>query len=120
MFDAKVNQLIENMKPAAVLELIRGGANPLDIPLDELNRQLEEIREERGISSEERYSRFLWQMDRAGEISKEERMGYIGVYRLLNQVQKADGAAIGAVIGTGQELTLGNLLTQVALEKEKV
>lgn len=119
MFDAKVNQLIENMKPAAVLELIRGGANPLDIPLDELNRQLEEIREERGISSEERYSRFLWQMDRAGEISKEERMGYIGVYRLLNQVQKADGAAIGAVIGTGQELTLGNLLTQVRTRKGK-
>jgi hypothetical protein len=119
MFDAKVNQVIENMKPSAVLELIRRGGKPLDTPLDELNRELEEINQEKGINSEERYSRFLWQMEKAGQISEEERMGYIGVYRLLNQVQKTDGAAIGAVIGTGQELTLGNLLTQVRTRKGK-
>lgn len=119
MFDAKVNQLIENMRPAAVLELIRRGENPLDTPLDELNQKLEEIIQEKGISSEERYSRFLWQLEKAGEITSDERMGYIGVYRLLNQIQKADGAAIGAVIGTGQELTLGNLLTQVRTRKGK-
>lgn len=119
VFDAKVNRVVDNMKPAIVLELIRRGENPLDMPLDQLNWELEEIQKEKGISSEERYSRFLWQMEKSGEITKEERMGYIGVYRLLNQLQKADGAAIGAVIGTGQELTLGNLLTQVRTKKSK-
>ncbi len=116
-FDAKVNRVIENMKPATVLELIRRGDNPLDMPLDELNKELEEIQEEQGISPEERYSRFLWQMEKSGQITPEERSGYIGVYRLLNQIQKADGAAIGAVMETGQELTLGNLLTQVRTKK---
>lgn len=119
IFDAKVNQVIENMKPTAVLELIRRGENPLNKPLDELNQELEEIQKEKGISSEERFSRFLWQMEKDGQVTQEERMGYIGVYRLLNQLQKTDGAAIGAVMETGQELTLGNLLTQVRTQKGK-
>ncbi len=117
LFDAEVNRVIDNMKPTAVLELIRRGENPLDMPLDELNRELEEIREEKGISPEERYSRFLWQLEKSGQITEEERAGYIGVYRLLNQIQKADGAAVGAVLETGQEMTLGNLLKQARTRK---
>lgn len=119
VFDAKVNRVIDNMKPAVVLELIRRGENPLDMPLDKLNFELEEIQKEKGISSEEKYSRFLWQMEKDGQITPNERKGYIGVYRLLNQLQKADGAAVGAALGTGQELTLGNLLTQVRTRKGK-
>jgi len=119
VFDAKVNRVIDNMKPAVVLELIRRGENPLDMPLDELNFELEEIQGEKGISSEEKYSRFLWQMEKDGQITQDERKGYIGVYRLLNQLQKADGAAVGAVVETGQELTLGNLLTQVRTRRGK-
>jgi len=117
LFDAEVNRVIDNMKPTAVLELIRRGENPLDMPLGELNRELEEIREEKGISPEERYSRFLWQLEKSGQITEEERAGYIGVYRLLNQIQKADGAAVGAVLETGQEMTLGNLLKQARTRK---
>lgn len=119
VFDAKVNRVIDNMKPATVLELIRRGDNPLDMPLDELNQELQEIQKEKGISTEERYSRFLWQMEKSGEITKEERKGYIGVYRLLNQIQKTDGAVVGAVLEAGQELTLGNLLTQARTRKGK-
>lgn len=118
IFDEKVNRVIDNMKPSVVLELIRKGENPLDIPLDELNRELEEIRQGKEISSEERYSRFLWQMEKSGDIDENERKGYIGVYRLLNQLQKTDGAVIGAVLETGQEMTLGNLLTQARTRKK--
>lgn len=119
LFDAKVNRGIDNMKPAVVLELIRRGKNPLELPLDELNQELEEIQAEKEISSEERYSRFLWQMEKSGQMTQEERMGYIGVYRLLNQLQKTDGAVIGAVMESKQELTLGNLLTQARTRKGK-
>lgn len=118
-FDARVNQVIENMKPSTVLECIRRGVNPLEIPLDELNGQLEEINKEKAVSEEERYSRFLWQMEKNGQISEEERSGYIGVYRLLHQIEKTDGAVIGAVLEAGQELTLGNLLTQARTRKGK-
>lgn len=118
IFDEKVNRVIDNMKPAVVLELIHRGENPLNLPLDELNQKLEEIRQEKDISSEERYSRFLWQMEKSGDIDENERKGYIGVYRLLHQLQKTDGAVIGAVLETGQEMTLGNLLTQARTRKK--
>lgn len=116
-FDAKVNQLIENMKPSTVLELIHRGENPLEIPLDRLNEELEQINDESGAVSQEKYSRYLWQLEKNHQITQEERAGYIGVYRLLNQIEKSDGAVIGAVIESQQELTLGNLLTQARTMK---
>ena len=118
IFDEKVNRVIDNMKPSVVLELIHRGENPLNTPLDELNQELEEIIQEKEVSSEERYSRFLWQMEKSGNIDENERKGYIGVYRLLSQLQKTDGAVIGAVLETGQEMTLGNLLTQARTRKK--
>lgn len=115
--DAKVNQLFENIKPTTVLSLIRTGNNPLDMPIDELNEQLKEINEENGITEEEKYSRFIWKLEKNNEITQEERTGYIGMYRLLNQLQSLDGAEIGAVMESNQELTLGNLLTQSRTRK---
>ncbi|MCD7824527.1 MAG: DUF6240 domain-containing protein [Clostridiaceae bacterium] len=116
-FDAKVNQVIDSMKPAAVLELIRRGVNPLNISLDELQEQLDQISSETDVSGTEKYSRFLWQMERDGLITEDERSGYIGIYRLLNQIEKTDGAVIGAALEANQELTLGNLLTQARIRK---
>ncbi len=117
--DARVNFMIASMKPSIVMELIRQGRNPLDIPLDELNQQLQEIEEEQGVSSEEKYSRYLWQLEQENGITASEREGYIGIYRLLNQIEKTDGAAIGAVLDADKELTLGNLLTAVRTIKGK-
>lgn len=117
VFDSKVNQVIENMKPATVLELIRQGENPLDMPIDELNEKLKQINEEKGIDDQEKYSRFLWQLEKSNQITENERAGYIGVYRLLHQIQQSDGAVIGALMGAKQELTLGNLLTQARTRK---
>lgn len=117
IFDAKVNQLIDNMKPSTVLELIRRGDNPLNTPLDELNEKLQKINEEKNVTEEEKYSRFLWQLERDGQISEEERSGYIGIYRLLRRIEKSDGVAIGALVESGQEVTLGNLLTQIRIKK---
>ncbi len=117
VFDSKVNQVIENMKPATVLELIRRGENPLDMPIDELNEKLKQINEEKGIDDQEKYSRFLWQLEKSNQITENERAGYIGVYRLLHQIEQSDGAVIGALMGAKQELTLGNLLTQARIRK---
>lgn len=119
VFDSKVNQLIDNMKPATVLELIRQGENTLVMPIDELNEKLKQINEEKGIDDHEKYSRFLWQLEKSHQITEDERAGYIGVYRLLHQVEQSDGAVIGALMGAKQELTLGNLLTQARIRKIK-
>ncbi len=56
-------------------------------------------------------------MEKSNQITEDERAGYIGVYRLLHQIEQSDGAVIGALMGAKQELTLGNLLTQARTRK---
>lgn len=112
-WDAEVQRLIKLMKPQAVLEMIREGKDPLNTPIAELNEQLSEKNQERGTSEEERYARYLWQLERQGKIEEAERREYIGIYRLLHQIEKSDGAAIGAVLQAGQQMDLGHLRTAV-------
>ena len=45
------------------------------------------------------------------EISKEDKDAYIGVYRLIQMVEKGDRKAIGAVMKQGSEVTMRSLLT---------
>ena len=51
------------------------------------------------------------------DISPEEKKAYIGIYRLLNNVQKTNGAAIGQLIHADKEVTLKNLLSAVTTIK---
>lgn len=116
-YDLKVNTLLENMKPAVTVNLIKEGINPLDTPIDTLNALAEQVSEELGATDDEKYSEFLWKLEKQQEITEEERKAYIGVYRLLNNIEKTDGAAIGSVINTNQDMTLNNLLTAVRTMK---
>lgn len=117
MFDSSLNRVIDNMKPSVVLDMIRQGENPLELTVPQLEQQTDDLLDKQDTSSEEKYSRFLWQLERQGGISEEEREGYIGIYRLLNNIQKTDGAAIGSVLKTDREVTLGNLLQAVRTMK---
>lgn len=112
-YDASLNRIIDNMKPSIVLDIIRKGSNPLNKSIEELDDELKNIATEKGVTPEEKYSRYLWQLERSNAITEQERDGYIGVYRLLNNIEKTDGAAIGAVIQSKREMTLGNLLSAV-------
>lgn len=118
-YDSKVTALLKDLHPAATVELIKRGINPINTPIDELNKQIEQIRNELGITDEEKYSTYLWKLEKENSISEEERKTFIGIYRLLNKVEKSDGAAIGSVINAGQELTMSNLLTAVRTAKGK-
>lgn len=116
-YDNQVQQLMEGLKPAVTLEMIKSGVNPLETPIEEVNQQIEEIQKEIGPTDEEKYSEFLWKLDKKDALTAEERKAYIGMYRLLNQVEKSDGAAIGSVIKAGKALTLDNLMTAVKTSK---
>ena len=35
-----------------------------------------------------KYSRYLYNLERSGEVSETEREAYIGIYRLLNQIER--------------------------------
>ena len=107
---------IRELKPATVAGLIKSGLNPLDMSMEELFKVSKEINE-KIISSEEKYSRYLYKLERAGEVSEPEREAYIGIYRLLNQIEKGDDAAIGSVSLANQSLTLRKMLSAVRTGK---
>lgn len=116
--DERVQRTFANLTPATVREMIHQGINPLDTDLDTLNKQAEAIRGENTDGDNERFSEYLWKLEHNNEISQEERESYIGIYRLISQVEKTDGAAIGALMAQGTELTMRNLLTAVRSSKK--
>lgn len=110
--DEEVQRAFASMTPKVTLEMIRRGVNPLDMELPELNRVAREIQSDIGDENE-RFSKYLWKLEQNKEISEEERSAYIGIYRLIAQVEKTDGAAIGALMAQGADVTMRSLLTAV-------
>lgn len=107
---------LKELKPATVAGLIKSGLNPLDMDMEELLEVAKEINE-KIIPSDEKYSRYLYKLEKSGEINEAEREAYIGIYRLLNRIEKGDAAAVGSVSLTGQSLTLRNMLSAVRTRK---
>ena len=116
--DMEMQKLFRNLTPAATLELIREGKNPLDMEITQLNQAVETIQAETGEKEQERFSKFLWKLEQNQEISEQERDSYIGIYRLIAQVEKTDGAAIGALLNQGADITMRNLLTAMRSAKK--
>ncbi|RDY31258.1 DUF6240 domain-containing protein [Lachnotalea glycerini] len=118
--DAAVNNTISNLTPNVVLKMIRDGMNPLDTNIDELNSQINEIKSELSEDkTQEKYSEFLWRMEKNDAITSEERDAFIGMYRLINNVEKTDGQVIGSLVNQNADITLNNLLTGVRNIKNK-
>ncbi len=117
--DNEYQYLLKNLTPRTVLHCIREGINPLDTDIQTLNDRLEKINEKIGPTKEEKFSEFLWKLDNSGEISAEERDAYIGIYRLINMVNRGDGAALGALVNQDAPVTLKNILTAARSFKSK-
>ncbi len=113
--DETVTSVIDKMKPAAVLDMIRNGINPLEKSFDEISKFLDEriVHTEGFEKASENYAEFLYALDKTKEITAEERETYIGIYRMLDKIEKKDGAAIGSVVNTESELDFANLLSAV-------
>ena len=110
--DEKLMSTVEKLKPGAVLNMIRAGHNPLKMTLDELSNELSG-QDREPSKQEEKYARFLYKLEKNAEITSEERESFIGIYRLFNTLKMTDNAAIGAVLETGAEMTIENLLSAV-------
>ena len=112
----QVEDVIKSMTPQKTLAMIRDGVNPLTMDLEELEQYLNQL-DHTPEEEMTKYSRFLYELEKNGQISDSEREAYIGVYRLFHQIEKSDGAVIGNLIAQGADLTLGNLLTAVRSRK---
>lgn len=108
--DRQVSAVVDRLTPKNVLQMIRDGVNPLEKTFDELGSYFSQNHESYEEEVED-YSRFLYQLERKKDVTEEERKAYIGIYRMVYQVEREDGAAVGAVVNTGAELQFSTLLT---------
>lgn len=111
--DEEVQRVFAGLTPKVVIQMIKEGVNPLDMDFAKLNQAIGQIKEEIDGNDDEKFSKYLWKLEQNSQISEEERSSYIGIYRLIAQVEKTDGAAIGSLLNKGTELTMRNLLTEV-------
>ncbi len=110
--DAELTFLLDKMTPSATLAMIRDGVNPLEQSVSGLTDYFMQKGDD-PVSQAETFSRFLYGLEQSHEISDAERETYMGIYRLIRQIEKGDGKAIGTVVANGQELTFANLLSAV-------
>ena len=103
-----VKNLINNVKPDAVLKMIRDGINPMDTDINELSQYLNNIAGQ--SAADEKYSTFLYKLDRTHGISDEERKQFIGIYKMMNIFTKDAGKAAGALVQQGSDMTMSNLM----------
>ena len=116
--DKQVRSIIEKLKPGLTLEMIREGKNPLEMSMDEIDTYIKE-QENDFINDTEKYSEFLYKLEKKKGITEAEREAYIGVYRLLRQIEKSDGAVIGSLLNQKAEINFSNLLSAVRTKKAK-
>ncbi len=117
--DEKLTGVIKALTPGKTLALIREGVNPLDMDIDELVNHISELDHDPKREAE-KYSKFLYKLEKAGGISEEERSSYIGIYRMLNSLERSDHAALGRILDSKTDMTFGNLLTALRSSKRNI
>ena len=56
--------------------------------LEELSNELNDQQKE-SSKQEEKYAKFLYKLEKKGEITEEEKQSYIGIYRLFANLKKS-------------------------------
>lgn len=117
--DSQVQRAFSNLTPSTVAKFIKEQKNPLDMQLSDLNEQAEQYKQEDASAEADQFGEYLWKLEKNNQISEDERDSYIGIYRMMHQIEKTDGAAIGALYEQGISLTMRNLFTEVRNEKRQ-
>ncbi len=116
--DRQVRTIIESLKPGMTLEMIREGKNPLEMSMEEIENYIRE-HENEFVNDTEKFSEFLYKLDKKKGITEAEREAYIGVYRLFRQIEKSDGAVVGSLLNQNADMNFSNLLSAVRTRKAK-
>ncbi len=115
--DSKLANAIRGLTPAKTLQLIREGINPLGLNIDELVDHVNEMDFDPKRDSQ-KYSKFLYKLEQSKEITEEEKQSFIGIYRMINRLEKTDHASIGRLLNSGADITFGNLVTAMRSAKK--
>ncbi|MDE7199588.1 MAG: hypothetical protein K2O15_12000, partial [Lachnospiraceae bacterium] len=117
-YDMELQQTIRRMTPAATLQAIRDGKNPLTMSIAELNQYLDESGAD-DMVKEEKFSKYLYKLEKNRAVSEQEREAYIGIYRMFRQLEKTDDAAVGSLLKEGAQISFSNLLTAMRSTKKQ-
>ncbi len=109
----QVENVLDRMSPSAIMQMIKEGQNPLEMQFVELENYL--IQNEATLQGDanEQYADYLYQLEQNKEISDVEREAYVGVLRLIHQIKKSDGGAVGSLVNSGLDINFKNLLSAV-------
>ncbi len=113
----RIREVIDKMTPAKVISLIREGVNPLKVSLDDLSEKLDSINAPG--PSPDRFAQYLCKLEQRKEITEDERAGFIGIYRLINAVEKNDMSSVGMLLNSDMDINFANLLTAVRSNKSR-
>lgn len=106
-----LDSLVANMNPETVLDMIRNNVNPYTTDIREVNEYLKAENEKNGRDTDDKYSTFLYKLDRTNGITAKERRQFIGIYKMMNMFTKDAGKAVGALAAQGADITMSNLVS---------
>ena len=109
----QVSNVLDKLTPAAIMKMIREGQNPLEMQMADVEQYLIDNAEVLEGTETEKYSSYLYQLEQNNQLSEEERDAFIGVCRLIHQINKSDGSAVGSLVNSGAQINFRNLLSAV-------
>lgn len=105
------------MKPETVVKMIDSGINPMDTDIWTVNDYLSRMNQGATKDNEEKYSRFLYKLDKTGGITETKKKQFIGIYQMMNIFTRDAGVCAGALMKQGKEITMGNLISAYTSRK---
>jgi hypothetical protein len=118
-YDREVNRLMDSFYPEAVMGLIKDGINPMDIPIDELNDIISAKNYNEGVTEAKNFATYLRDVEKRGEITDEERESYIGIYRVMDKLEKSGDREAGFVFANQANLTIRNMISAMRSRRAK-
>ena len=115
--DAAVNNLFDRLTPDIALEMIRAGSDVMNMDIKKLSDEVDTRRKNKENVSTQKFSEFLYEQDKKGTISADDRERYMALYTIINKLTKDDGKAAGQLVNQELDSTLGNLVTSYMIEK---
>ena len=115
--DAAVNNLFDRLTPDIALEMIRAGSDVMNMDIKKLSDEVDTRRQNKENVSTQKFSEFLYEQDKKGTISADDREHYMALYTIINKLTKDDGKAAGQLVNQELDSTLGNLVTSYMIEK---
>ena len=109
----QVSNVLDKLTPAAIMKMIRDGKNPLEMQMAEVEQYLLENAPVLEGTEAEKFSSYLYRLEQNNQITDVEREAYIGVCRLIHQINKSDGSAVGSLVNSGTQINFRNLLSAV-------